>query len=68
MSESKQQKDISLIKNWQNKIEIANQNNIFGHCRSCNYEWVDSSFENKVCPSCSSSNVERISCWQFPDD
>jgi rubrerythrin len=67
MSESNQEKDISLIKDWQTKIEIANRNNIFGHCHSCNYEWVDSSFD-KVCPSCGSGDVERISCWQFPDD
>lgn len=52
---------------WRSKIEIANHNNIFCRCRSCHVEWVDSSFEAN-CNQCGSKNVERISCWQFPDD
>ncbi|MDY6804934.1 MAG: hypothetical protein SXA11_14160 [Cyanobacteriota bacterium] len=66
MSETSKQKDSSLIKDWQAKIEVANRNNIFCHCRRCNYEWVDSS-SDRVCSSCGSGDVERISCWQFPD-
>jgi rubrerythrin len=67
MSDILSQQDISEIRNWQEKIAIANQNNIFCHCRTCSYEWVDSTFE-AVCPNCGSKKVERISCWQFPDD
>ncbi|NET26449.1 hypothetical protein [Okeania sp. SIO1I7] len=59
--------DISLLQAWQKKIELANTNNIFCHCHNCEYEWVDSSFE-AICPNCKSSEIERISCWQFPDD
>lgn len=51
---------------WLNQIETANRNNIFCHCRSCNLEWIDSTF-NAIC-QCGSSDVETISCWQFPDD
>ncbi|NEQ74940.1 MAG: hypothetical protein F6K23_18990 [Okeania sp. SIO2C9] len=68
MSETNNKKeDISLLQAWQKKIELANTNNIFCHCHNCGYEWVDSSFE-EICPSCKSSHIERISCWQFPDD
>ena len=51
---------------WLDKIEIANRNNIFCHCRRCGQDWIDSTFE-ATC-QCGSSEVERISCWQFPDD
>ncbi|MEH1808108.1 hypothetical protein [Nostoc sp.] len=47
--------------------EMANRNNIFCHCRSCSYEWVDSVMD-AVCGKCSSKDIEHISCWQFPDD
>ena len=67
MSENNQQQDISLLQAWQKKIQDANVNNIFCHCHSCKHEWVDSSWET-ICPNCNSSNIERISCWQFPDD
>ncbi|NEP81680.1 MAG: hypothetical protein F6K39_28080 [Okeania sp. SIO3B3] len=68
MSETNNKKeDISLLQAWQKKIELANTNNIFCHCHNCEYEWVDSSFKG-ICPSCNSSHIERISCWQFPDD
>lgn len=60
------QQDIAEIRSWQSKIQIANNNNIFCYCRTCKAEWVDSSFA-AVC-NCGSSNVEHISCWQFPDD
>ena len=51
---------------WLEQIETANRNNIFCHCRRCGWEWIDSTFE-AAC-QCGSSDVERISCWQFPDD
>ncbi|MEM8780723.1 MAG: hypothetical protein AAGF26_18030 [Cyanobacteria bacterium P01_G01_bin.49] len=51
---------------WLSKIEKANHHNIFCHCRLCGWEWVDSNFEARC--KCGSLNVERISCWQFPDD
>lgn len=31
------------LQNWYQNIEQANRNNIFCHCRACNYEWIDSS-------------------------
>jgi hypothetical protein len=65
MSEAFSQQNISELREWQLKIEEANRNNIFCHCRTCDAEWVDSSFE-AIC-SCGSSDVEHISCWQFPD-
>ena len=58
--------DPSLLEQWQLKIKTANRHNIFCHCRNCDYEWVDSSL-GASCQKCSSNNVERISCWQFPD-
>jgi hypothetical protein len=64
MSES--QSDRAILQDWQQKIQQANRHNILCHCRQCDHEWVDSSFE-AVC-RCGSNNVERISCWQFPDD
>ncbi len=66
MAEVKSNKHNSIIAQWQEKIKIANRNNIFCHCRNCNDEWVDSSFE-ATCNNCGSDNLERISCWQFPD-
>lgn len=67
ISEVSPSPDRSLLYQWRKKIEIANHNNIFCHCRRCGYEWVDSSFDTD-CTSCSSQDVERICCWQFPDD
>jgi len=67
MSESISAEDSAVITEWQQNIEEANRNNIFCHCQSCSYEWVDSSFE-AICSQCGSTAVERISCWQFPDD
>ncbi|HBB31408.1 MAG TPA: hypothetical protein DDZ80_07525 [Cyanobacteria bacterium UBA8803] len=66
MSEDASEEDTSLMRDWRFKIEVANQNNIFCHCRCCGYEWVDSSL-NAACP-CGNSDVEHIACWQFPDD
>lgn len=66
MSEESLEQNASILREWQLKIEVANRNTIFCHCRCCGYEWVDSSFD-AVC-SCGSKDVERISCWQFPDD
>ena len=51
---------------WLNKIETANHNNIFCHCRRCGQEWIDSTFD-ATC-QCGRSDVEHIRCWQFPDD
>ncbi len=66
MSEAFSEQDISELRQWRLNIEDANRNNIFCHCRTCGAEWVDSSFD-AAC-SCGSSDVEHISCWQFPDD
>ena len=60
------EEDLSELQEWQQKIEVANHNNIFCHCRTCGAQWVDSSLE-AMC-NCGSLDVERISCWQFPDD
>ncbi|MEH1913378.1 hypothetical protein [Nostoc sp.] len=59
--------DSSQLQQWYQGIEMANRNNIFCHCRSCSYEWVDSVMD-AVCSKCGSKDVEYISCWQFPDD
>ncbi|MBR8835504.1 MAG: hypothetical protein DSM106950_16155 [Stigonema ocellatum SAG 48.90 = DSM 106950] len=59
--------DYSQVHEWHKAIEEANRNNIFCHCRSCGYEWVDSS-RDAICSNCTSIDVEHISCWQFPDD
>lgn len=67
MLESSSEHNASLLREWQQKIDVANRNNIFCHCRCCDAEWVDSSFD-AVCSNCGSSDVEHISCWQFPDD
>jgi rubrerythrin len=60
-------KDKNQLYQWYYGIKMANRNNIFCHCRNCNYEWVDSS-SDAVCRQCGSQNIENISCWQFPDD
>lgn len=59
--------DNNLLREWQEKIEIANQNNIFCHCQNCDYEWIDSTLD-AICRNCGSKKVEHIACWQFPDD
>lgn len=59
--------DLNTFKEWQEKINIANNNNIFCHCKKCGKEWVDSSL-TALCSNCGSREVEHISCWQFPDD
>ncbi len=61
------EQDKAEIRAWREKITTANRYNIFCHCRFCHYEWVDSALD-ALCPNCSSRNVQRISCWQFPDD
>lgn len=66
MSETFAAEDLDELREWQHKIELANRNNIFCNCRICGKEWIDSLFD-AVC-SCGSTNVEHISCWQFPDD
>ncbi|WP_071588429.1 hypothetical protein ACF3DV_00960 [Chlorogloeopsis fritschii PCC 9212] len=67
MSDSFPFSDYSQLREWHSGIQTANRNNIFCHCRSCGYEWVDSSTK-AVCTQCGSKDVEHISCWQFPDD
>jgi len=67
MSERKSEENRQLLEAWRLKIEVANHNNIFCHCRSCGYEWVDSS-EDAICSNCGSKSVHKILCWQFPDD
>jgi hypothetical protein len=57
--------DPDELKEWFANLEEANRYNVFCHCRRCGREWVDSSFD-AVC-QCGSKEVERISCWQFPD-
>lgn len=59
--------DTALIHEWQGKITEANRHNILCHCRHCNYKWIDSHFDATCC-QCGGSDVERIACWQFPDD
>jgi hypothetical protein len=53
-------------KAWKLGLEDADRHNILCHCRDCDYEWIASTHTN--CDSCRSSNVEHVSCWQFPDD
>ncbi|WP_071943845.1 hypothetical protein [Crocosphaera chwakensis] len=65
MSKSRDPLDPIVRQEWLSKIEQANRNNILCHCRLCGWEWVDSSFEVQC--RCGSTNVETISCWQFPD-
>ncbi|MGL5083445.1 MAG: hypothetical protein ACRC8A_18350 [Microcoleaceae cyanobacterium] len=57
----------TLIQTWQASIDEANQNNVFCHCHSCHSEWIDSG-EDQPCPDCGNLQIERIACWQFPDD
>jgi hypothetical protein len=52
---------------WQLALAAANRNNIWCHCKNCDAEWV-SSDEQGSCLTCGSDRVERILCWQFPDD
>lgn len=51
---------------WRQQIAGANEYNIFCHCRDCEQEWVTSD-EQAPC-LCGSRNIQRIPCWQFPDD
>ncbi len=55
------------LNQWYQGIVDANRNNIFCHCRTCGYEWMDSTF-NAICIKCNSKNIEAIAAWQFPDD
>ncbi|PSO48468.1 MAG: hypothetical protein BRC33_09800 [Cyanobacteria bacterium SW_9_44_58] len=55
-----------LIQQWWRKVELADRNNIFCHCRDCGEEWVDSQ-KDVACANCGSNNLEQIRCWQFPD-
>lgn len=55
------------LQTWFTNLAEADRHNIFCHCRACDWEWVDSC-RTVNCPHCQSSNVETISCWQFPDD
>jgi putative hemolysin len=66
MSDDFLERSQPVIREWREKIQVANRNNVFCHCRQCQEEWVDSSFE-AACRACGSADVERISCWQFPD-
>ncbi|MGB6299275.1 MAG: hypothetical protein WBF90_24270 [Rivularia sp. (in: cyanobacteria)] len=54
MSELKSNKNNSIILQWQEKIKVANRNNIF-----C--------LDFTSCINCGSDYIERISCWQFPN-
>ncbi|WP_413162163.1 hypothetical protein ACL6C3_24935 [Capilliphycus salinus ALCB114379] len=67
MSDPNSKNSETQLDRWQFNLRQANDNNVFCHCRQCNYEWVDSSDE-APCPACGSTNVEHIACWQFPDD
>ena len=53
------------LKAGRDRIAAANINNVLHHCRKCDYEWVATHAE--AC-RCGSKSVERIMCWQFPDD
>ncbi|NJN87672.1 MAG: hypothetical protein HC881_16875 [Leptolyngbyaceae cyanobacterium SL_7_1] len=46
-------------------IAAADRNNILHHCRVCQAEWI-ASFDRRCL--CGSDRIERIACWQFPDD
>lgn len=56
-----------LIEQWQRQVKLADRYNIFCHCRECDEEWVASQADVS-CFNCGSDNVEKIRCWQFPDD
>lgn len=58
--------DAQEVALWRQKIEVANQNNILCYCRDCQEEWVTS--DPKTPCICGSHNIQRILCWQFPDD
>ncbi len=53
------------LRRWQFGLRQADDNNVFCHCRQCDREWVASAHAVKC--TCGSTNVETISCWQFPD-
>ncbi|MGG6294189.1 hypothetical protein ACQ4M4_07195 [Leptolyngbya sp. AN02str] len=53
------------LADWQQALDLANYTNILHHCHVCDREWVASTEE--IC-CCGSRSVERIACWQFPDD
>jgi len=53
------------LRQWQFGLQQANLNNVFCHCRQCDREWVASSHVVKC--TCGSTNIETLSCWQFPD-
>jgi len=67
MSEAFPFSDSSQLHEWHQGIKDANRNNIFCHCRACDYEWMDSVFD-ATCIKCNSKDIESISSWQFPDD
>ncbi|MBS0014879.1 MAG: hypothetical protein KFF72_00665 [Arthrospira sp. SH-MAG29] len=67
MSEHTSTNHQDLLETWRSQIRQADINNVFCHCRDCEAEWVGSAWDEN-CPSCGSTNIERISCWQFPDD
>ncbi|NJL83678.1 MAG: hypothetical protein HC890_13330 [Chloroflexaceae bacterium] len=56
-----------MLSQWRKMIEIAEHNHIFYHCQDCQAEWVASPGVT-ACSNCGSPRLERISCWQFPDD
>ncbi|NJL88150.1 MAG: hypothetical protein HC886_22800 [Leptolyngbyaceae cyanobacterium SM1_1_3] len=64
MTEPPRQLTSEELQQWQRGIAEANRNNIFCHCKDCNYEWVASA---EVPCQCGSKRVEYIACWQFPD-
>ncbi|MBF2078409.1 MAG: hypothetical protein IGR76_07780 [Synechococcales cyanobacterium T60_A2020_003] len=66
MAEPSGRYDPAHLPDWWREIDNAHRNNILCHCRECDRQWVDSTFD-AAC-QCGSRNVERISCWQFPDD
>lgn len=66
MSDVPEQLEPEELQKWLNQIAQANHHNIFCHCRDCHQEWIASDLDSH-CP-CGSYNVERIPCWQFPDD
>ncbi|MBD2022658.1 hypothetical protein H6F43_20965 [Leptolyngbya sp. FACHB-36] len=53
------------LREWQRRIQQANEYNIWCHCRRCDREWIASDY---VGCACGSQDVEDIPCWQFPDD
>jgi hypothetical protein len=53
------------VQQWQTIIAAANLYNLLHHCRVCHREWIAS--QEEFC-LCGNTQVERIACWQFPDD